>query len=1392
MSVTKNGLNDLQPMQGLQLVTELKAKRERSLSISIPSLQGTQEFPKPRKMRSHSVDFQFSIQSPLHPQVTRKPNYPEESYGKKYQGLRMLERFVEGQEGVAVPPFKGISSIQMIEFISKHEPQVLSLWTHIGDLYEKTEDKSAVFLRNPEVIETLKKIQELIEALFEEKADRLPFAEESFPWLSEIAARNSYLMVRSSGMEDGEKSANAGNNLSVPYVEPNLNAVSKAAGKVVASNFELKSLKNLLDAKQNPFTTKLQLSFILQELIGEPISGAKNDGEIPRAVVLFTSEPTYSEDPFSVMTLSTAPGHGEAVVANMGIATDRCYITHSTVDPTRHVISYQNGFKPTRLVPERAVDGSIALGECDNPPHFRKERALDSRMLERLFLLGKAVERSQGKPMDMELVIKGETIYLVQARPIIRQPAQPSYVAFHEKTEALFAEPPMDIKRIVLGKASALQIEDASEICIAPSLEKAQMTYDASKHKVVIVGCDEDDNTHPWVNFSSLGVACLFHPNPAQVLSQLQKGRLIVCPQSERLYVLANGTKVEDVIEEGYVAHPARLSLAVAPTKNRKAIALPKKVRKALMTLKQARVEEVALTALETISQSHLVQRASSLEGRAVTRLEEERLQAMEEIRAAFVQDKPRLEKLYHIGRLESILGQKYEALESFSYAQLPAVMEEQQALEAYQRQLPVRAQFTNFIPVSNLSPIKELGEEWVAFLLKLEQGAANRQYLKADEEEKGEEEIPVENIEKMKEVISLLQNTSSMPLWLVRIFAPAWQKSNGSAMKCIDLLLEQSEGMDVSRVQWLQKFSMSLESQQKMGFQEKMDPSHKTFKKIANAAQSKEFLNSLRSGNKMEKLLAMDNLKKVIEFNDLYIKAIKANSVIGEAEKLKEIRELLRINKYLLWVWSKELFLEKELQLGEGWYLEKYFASVIDRPFSEQENDYEALHLAPSREFSVQAATMGSQTTYDRHLPRTTEDLFTLIHQNQLYLLSILQKQMFGLQDLSDITSLPAKFRDLVVKTYMNKHDKDILGIIHDVYKPQFMGIEVDNQRILVHFNVPMRNHSATFTLGFDKSKPDQYFYHCNLFGTGGRPGKKNSYYDMMKAHLRLFDQAQFLALLDSSFQSNDQSLSFTWVVPYEKEEIALSSSILMFTLLYEITESSWPYILLKHAELREEAVTLAKQYLVLRLQDPSTPNLDGNYLPLLENVDVNFDDLLKQVYLERDWEKSIKCISNIIRNYGSSEPEFVTLWNGFLILCIDKLLADGQFDQFVNLFSNYTYRLARFNSLFQIKNREILHQCFYRCLQKGEDSGLDWELKRWRKEGLSVEEINKKISKETKSQFDKAKRLLEKLAQNGLLLPDIKEHLDQLSARLAEKIRMEGYELDPKTFHFLYEILP
>ena len=271
-------------------------------------------------------------------------------------------------------------------------------------------------------------------------------------------------------------------------------------------------LQNRINAGQNPFNEDLRLAVTLQQLIGEPpCGGAKEIKEIPVSFVLFTSEPLYvGGEKFRAMRLSATYGHGEAVVGNKGIAGDTALILHSESNPDQLYVLYDNQEKPTRLVPMSKAAG-IELEAVDNDPSLKNKRALSMAQVERIYRSGILMEAFYGgHPTDIEGVCKGDDVHFVQARPVNRKPMLPTYLDQSQK-EAIVGK--LQEQALVPGKASVVTITRKDEILFAQTLEKAQEEFPKGKYKLVVVAQPEPANSHPVVNFSSLGVPCLYAPD---------------------------------------------------------------------------------------------------------------------------------------------------------------------------------------------------------------------------------------------------------------------------------------------------------------------------------------------------------------------------------------------------------------------------------------------------------------------------------------------------------------------------------------------------------------------------------------------------------------------------------------------------------------------------------------------------------------------------------------------------------------------------------------------------------------------------------------------------------------------------------------------------------------
>ncbi|MEM1282164.1 MAG: PEP/pyruvate-binding domain-containing protein [Chlamydiota bacterium] len=371
--------------------------------------------------------------------IAKSSSVPDElalnAYGNKHKNLVKLHHLVEALnlKGISVPKPCGIKSDAIQNFLQSCKPEIFDKWSNLQKNYEEYKySGTAPFLELPEVKKNLATIDGMIyEAFSKKNAYELLQVEGEFDlWLEEIKKRGGHLMVRSTGAEDSKKAANAGGNTSVSYVSPSKKELCLALGEVVRSYFSLGSLQTRINSKENPFTSDLQLAVTVQELIGEPLGGEDDANEIPVSVVLFTNEPLYvGNESFRVMRISGTYGHGEAVVGNKGVMTDTVLILQSVTDPDKLYVLYDNEEKKTRLAPSGdSVSETVELVKVKNPSELFNKRVFDDEMIARLYEWGLIAECYFQEPTDMELVIKGDKIYPVQARAIVRNKQLPTYL----------------------------------------------------------------------------------------------------------------------------------------------------------------------------------------------------------------------------------------------------------------------------------------------------------------------------------------------------------------------------------------------------------------------------------------------------------------------------------------------------------------------------------------------------------------------------------------------------------------------------------------------------------------------------------------------------------------------------------------------------------------------------------------------------------------------------------------------------------------------------------------------------------------------------------------------------------------------------------------------------
>jgi tetratricopeptide (TPR) repeat protein len=1051
-------------------------------------------------------------------------------FGNKHLNLIRMNSLNKALEmsGIEIPVPQGIESYQVHRFLQATAPIVFSQWEALGKLYTAYRGEEP-FLKTAAAVEHMKVIAATIQKAFaaagrDEQAFRaLGLGEEVQQWLDQMAAEGHYLMMRSSGAEDTKESANAGGNISVAYVKPTHTEFCEALGQVVSSYFGAVSLQNRLNLKTNPFTEQLELAVTAQKLIGEPIGGAESMKDVPISVVLFTNEPLYfGDEEFRAMRLSAAFGHGEGVVGNQGLGTDTVLILQSVAHPDKIFYTYDNQPKPERLTPILNKEtGKVSLQKVANSPEFAEAPVLTPELILRLYEWGVVGEKFfRDSPTDMEIVIKNvdgnDWIYPVQARPIVRPKLLPTYLDLKKLGQA--SNSPVisaqKLRAIVPGRALVVKLECPEEMETADILENAERKFNKEVHKLVVVGQSEPSNSHPVVNFSSMGIPCLWTHNLAAVQEMAKQitgtHSIAVCMQSGQM-LLWDTSKgpISDYISQGFVVHPANIAhslpvKAPMPVDSRVAQILPEEIHDALFRLQTAVSREAALQELQALCASTPLQafraKISALEKiaaegplqakivtstLAVAKGVEVRLaHSFEEIEALLIKPNPsgRMELLLHVKILATLLFQTQitaTGIAQHSVATLTSTFAAIDALVGYQRKLDKPAQFIDLLMDGTKSPVDGFFDEWQSFLLALEEATplaeeslvtqayehflswasgAPSQWLLANE------------IMRFKDVLQIMRRTGTLPLFAAFFFAGLKKDSPVETLRAINALIPQEEE---PRIQQLLSHSeriaqmrreISLFGDPKASFDswERLQTAIAPFLQPQNGWMEKSQWDAL---SPIARSIATQIMNELVDVYDLSIKAMKASSEIAEIDKIQEFKKLLGPYLHLLRSWAEGTVDSKEFAMHSEWPL-NVCLDIIEMILTKFD-DSDLNQLQGSKEFSVSASALGSGTSFDRHRPKTLEDVFTYIHQSLLTTTAILLKQTLAANQLQS-SNIPENLQFLL------DHVKVIGGAKHGIYdysvgNPVLIGVEVTSQHLAFHYNIPMRSHSGKIIMQYD-----------------------------------------------------------------------------------------------------------------------------------------------------------------------------------------------------------------------------------------------------------------------------------------------------------------------------------
>ncbi len=976
--------------------------------------------------------------------------------GRKHREIVKMHAYLQNFNDVQVLLPYGFDKNYLHQLIEKEAPTVLATWHSLGLLYQgrPAGQEAKEFLDRRDVASLISLIDgDIVKAFAKISLERHANLEA---WLQPLQEKGTYLMVRSSGDEDGAY-ANAGGNESSSYVLPTVAAVFQACGRSVASFFGVSSLLNRLNAGVNPFEQKLELGVFVQELIGESPNG--ND-TIPISVVLFSNKLEYGgNEHFRIMRISATYGHGEAIVGNKGCLADTYYLLQSRVEPTDVYIISDIKEKVERLAPVWGEDGKVHLVHKQNLEECILASVLSNELLVRLFALGKSVEAFRdNRPSDMEIVIKDNCIYPVQARDANARIQEPSYLD-HVKVHQLPLSPIVEEffgQTQVPGKAAVVVVDNPNQMLACSTLEQAEKRFIQRQHSIILFQEEEPADSHFIVNFSDLQIPCIRLQEQTSIQKvQQQIGeflKLVVNVQEGSLHLWDGRIAAEQsCISKGFYAHPAPLAVSLdgvhLPYLQEGDILQYKELQALIRAIKSAGCDQLAHRALAQLSerqefaflQTDWLRLNADLEQFQVhsprSRIALKAINALDlRLKRAFQEALPvtaeRLERLFHVKVIENLLFQmpgNDGSVGKLSLVTAKELVKETEKIISYAKSVGKNAKLADLVLDAELAPLPRTKELWLATLQELEKHHTLQAFF---------------------QLLDLLRSSQSLGVWMTLMIQKV-HTTQESLFAAVDLSLMkelQHEGLLLRKMRRdIAKFA---------------DPACSTEcikRLLAQVAPytSKERLGKLRKvfseGSLPAALLAQATLNEVVDLFDKAIKSIKASPEYTENQKILIFCGVVDQYAKLFESWMAELVTADDLKISNDRH--NYYPFQLRKVLDGLIPNEQALQA--SRWFEVPPALITSQTLFERHLPVTAEDIFTLVHQNLLAITSALMAKVLSPDHLQGL-GVPTIFKLASSKV-------SALGPV------QFLGLNATKSTISLCYNLTIRSHSATFELFYN-----------------------------------------------------------------------------------------------------------------------------------------------------------------------------------------------------------------------------------------------------------------------------------------------------------------------------------
>lgn len=1041
-----------------------------------------------------------------------------QAFGNKTANLIELEKIVHhlnnisGRTVFAVPPFFGISNLEIIAYLKETAYKKTNVWDYILrqlNIFAENQRHPSVLSKDART--ALAKIRKALTSVsfdifrIVNKPDRNAQLKS---FIADANRNKNLLMVRSTGREDSNELSNAGGNESVAAVHSSVDAISHAIQTVLESYAGEKSIDQRLIGKDKHLFDTLFMAVLLQVMIGE-IYDISTD--IPKSGVIFSPE-AEGETPH-VTTIQATFGHNEGVVNDL-IPVDTYYIGPS------NIIHPLISIKRQRLA---ALQDKPGLHFVENPRDIQQSSTLNPNTVLMLKDAAEFMQKYYGNPVDIEFVILGETIYFVQVRPLETKKIKSSYLSddFVKKNSASI----LNISSIGIGNASVRIIERPEQIIIADTIMQAYDSFlantkDRDYIQAVIINEYARSSSHRATQFRRLGIPVLYASELGTIKTWIEELKKTISTNSSASIIEASSyaatssstdpisvqTSSENIqqllidaqrgiiipfiptdtldtariIMRGWYNHPIAKKLSLMPefittiAGDQYNKIIPEEHLKKIPTSK-------LLELLKNVDNEIIIKAIKSILHRMYTeikRLKQSSTQSDELLNEISQVYKAALSSAYEL--YTTCLNPRSNRLERL----YPVTF-----FEALIRQLPNPMQFVR--DYSFISLIKtEYQEQRIMQELGAEPGQLNAylvQYAKIGDYAlteiqkahwiryvKGMAQVDPDLQKHLAKIMLDITRLHIIPLWLNSSFEKAYQTDNHAEQVTFRLLDEHEKSADfIKFLDQLQSFFSSFDASS-FDLPNKFTAQWDIFKQKTDILSSQVFLNRFMDTSDTGKQAAIQVTRTAVETFDTAIKALtgsrqyKKNAVLL---KTIRFREMLQEFKKMFNAWAHiPLIVDNLEKMVDKWNFRNLsdYLNRIDELLSKTTSGPE--QLASSAYFNVAGAALGSMALWDRSTRGTItlEDLFTLIHQNLLVILGLISKELLEISVPENVAIVKNTIADLSINLSRDQTWIDKL-FMPSTSKPQYIGLSFENNLIIYHYNIPLRNHSSTLQIRYN-----------------------------------------------------------------------------------------------------------------------------------------------------------------------------------------------------------------------------------------------------------------------------------------------------------------------------------